>query len=160
MKGSYRKRAGGGFYIDYRINNLQIKNYVTFNSVKSENSPYGTFSDYTSRQPYDSFKDEEGNYVEYLTTWHTGTSNLRNPLYDATMLSSYDRSSYTDLTNNLSLNYHLADVFQLKAQFSVTKRDDESRQFTDPGSGKYVNYADSDPKGELLSGRSKYLLEC
>ena len=155
MKGSYRKRAGGGFYIDYRINNLQIKNYVTFNSVKSENSPYGTFSDYTSRQPYDSFKDEEGNYVEYLTTWHTGTSNLRNPLYDATMLSSYDRSSYTDLTNNLSLNYHLADVFQLKAQFSVTKRDDESRQFTDPGSGKYVNYADSDPKGELLSGRSQ-----
>ena len=74
--------------------------------------------------------------MKYLTTWHTGTSNLRNPLYDATMLSSYDRSSYTDLTNNLSLNYHLADVFQLKAQFSVTKRDDESRQFTDPGSGK------------------------
>ena len=155
MKGSYRKRAGGGFYIDYRINNLQIKNYVTFNSVKSENSPYGSFSEYTSKQPYDAFKDENGKYVEYLTAWHSGSSNLRNPLYDAIVLSSYDRTSYTDLTNNLSLNYRLADVFQLKAQFSITKRDDESRRFTDPGSGKYVDYADSDPKGELNLGRSQ-----
>ena len=43
MKGSYRKRAGGGFYIDYRINNLQIKNYVTFNSVKSRILRMGLF---------------------------------------------------------------------------------------------------------------------
>jgi len=142
-------------YIDYRINNLQIKNYVTFNSVKSENSPYGTFSDYTPGNRMTHLKMKKVITWNYLTTWHTGTSNLRNPLYDATMLSSYDRSSYTDLTNNLSLNYDLADDFQLKAQFSVTKRDDESKQFTDPGSGKYVNYADSDPKGELLSGRSQ-----
>lgn len=155
MKGSYRRRVGGGFYVDYRINNLQIKNYVTFNSVKSENSPYGNFSEYTSKQPYDSFMDEEGNYVEYLTMWHTSTSNVRNPLYDAYMLNSYDRSSYTDLTNNLSLNYRLAEVFQLKAQFSITKRNDESRRFTDPGSGKFVNYSDNEPKGELALGNSQ-----
>lgn len=155
MRGSYRKRAGGGFYIDYRINNLQIKNYVTFNSVKSENSPYGNFSEYTLKQPYDTFKDENGNYLEYLTAWHSGSSDLRNPLYDAVMLSSYDRTSYTDLTDNLSLNYQLADVFQLKAQFSITKRDDESHKFTDPGSGKYANYQDGEPKGELLKGSSQ-----
>ena len=57
MKESFRDRMGAGFYIDYRVGSLQVKNYISYNITRSKESPYGTFSDYTSKQPYDMYKD-------------------------------------------------------------------------------------------------------
>ncbi|MFR1242609.1 MAG: carboxypeptidase-like regulatory domain-containing protein, partial [Butyricimonas faecihominis] len=52
MKGSYRDRMGAGLTLDYRYKKLQIRNYVSYNSTRSENSPYGNFSEYVDMMPY------------------------------------------------------------------------------------------------------------
>ncbi len=49
MKGSFRDRAGVGLSVDYRIGDFQIRNYFSYTSVKSKESPYGIFSDYTKK---------------------------------------------------------------------------------------------------------------
>lgn len=44
MRGSYRDRTGGGLALDYRIGRLQVRNYVSYSSTRSKESPYGSFS--------------------------------------------------------------------------------------------------------------------
>lgn len=72
MKESGRKRMGAGFALDYRLKSLQIKNYISYNVVKSDESPYGSFRDYTKKLPYDEYKDEFGNYLKSTKSWHDG----------------------------------------------------------------------------------------
>lgn len=38
MKGSYRDRMGAGLTLDYRYKKLQIRNYISYNSTRSEDS--------------------------------------------------------------------------------------------------------------------------
>ena len=97
MKGSYRDRMSGGLSLSYRFGAFQVKNYFSYTYTKSEESPYGSFSDYTSKLPYDEYLDENGNYLETTTSWTGGTEE--NPLYEAT-LKSYDRSKSWELINN------------------------------------------------------------
>lgn len=94
MKGSYRDRMSGGLSLSYRFGSFQVKNYFSYTYTKSEESPYGSFSDYTSKLPYDEYLDENGNYLETTYPWTGGTEE--NPLYEAT-LKSYDRSKSWEL---------------------------------------------------------------
>ena len=64
MKGSYRSRMGVGLTLDYRYKKLQIRNYVSYNSTRAEDSPYGTFSEYAKMQPYYRIHDDDGNIIE------------------------------------------------------------------------------------------------
>ena len=81
MKGSSRDRYSVGFSLDYRMKSLQVKNTVSFTHTKSTESPYGSFSDYTSMQPYDT-PYEDGILVEQLAFSKTDrNSAANNPLY-------------------------------------------------------------------------------
>ena len=101
MKGSSRDRYSVGFSLDYRMKSLQVKNTVSFTHTKSTESPYGSFSDYTSMQPYDT-PYEDGILVEQLAFSKTDrNSAANNPLYEAT-LANYDWNAYDEITNNLS----------------------------------------------------------
>lgn len=133
---SCRDRWGAGFYLDYRIGKLQVKNHITYNVTKQEESPYGSFSDYTKQKPYDVYKDEHGKYLEYLKDWEDGDLNsTENPLYEAT-LGNFDKATTEELINNLSLNWYMNDFLQLKGQFSVTRQMTSSEKFYDPRSKK------------------------
>ena len=53
MKGSGRDRLGIGMNLSYNYNEkLLFKNYLSVESVKSRNSPYGSFSTYVQQNPY------------------------------------------------------------------------------------------------------------
>ena len=133
MKGSYRDRMSGGLSLSYRFGAFQLKNYLSYTYTKSEESPYGSFSDYTSKLPYDEYMDENGNYLETTYPWTGGTNE--NPLYEAT-LKSYARSKSWELINNTELLWNINSYLLLKGQFSVTKSNSDSRQFLDPRSKK------------------------
>ena len=64
MKGSYRDRMAGGLSLSYRLGAFQVRNYFSYTYTRSQESPYGSFSDYTSKLPYDEYKDENGKYLE------------------------------------------------------------------------------------------------
>lgn len=135
MKGSSRDRYSVGFSLDYRMKSLQVKNTVSFTHTKSTESPYGSFSDYTSMQPYDT-PYEDGILVEQLAFSKTDrNSAANNPLYEAT-LANYDWNAYDEITNNLSLNWYLTDHWTVRGQFSVTRKYANSEKFIDPLSSK------------------------
>ena len=136
MKGSARNRIGIGLSLSYQVGKLQIRNQVSYYDVKSVESPYGNFSDYTSKQPYDEIKDANGNFLRQTTEWHIQDQESRiNPLYEAN-LKSFNRSNGGELINNFSLNWYITPYFQIKGQFSLTKTDNKSEQFIDPLSTK------------------------
>ena len=94
MKGSGRDRYSIGFSLDYRVKQLQVKNTVTFGHTKSKESPYGSFSDYTRMQPYETPYEDDGTLKQrmlYSISSSSRTSN--NPLYEAT-LGNYEWSAY------------------------------------------------------------------
>lgn len=133
MKGSFRDRMSGGLSLSYRFGAFQVKNSFSYTYTTSEESPYGSFSDYTSKLPYDEYLDENGKYLETTYSWSGGTEE--NPLYEAT-LKSYDRSKSWELINNTELLWNINSYLLLKGQFSVTKSNSDARQFVDPRSKK------------------------
>jgi len=147
MKGSSRDRYNVGFSLDYRMKSLQVKNTVSFTHTKSTESPYGSFSDYTNMQPYDT-PYEDGILVEQLTFSKTSkNSKANNPLYEAT-LANYDWNAYDEITNNLSLNWYLTDYWTVRGQFSVTRKYANSEQFIDPLSSKTSVLGESDDENK------------
>lgn len=124
MKGSYRDRMAGGLSLSYRLGAFQVRNYFSYTYTKSQESPYGSFSDYTSKLPYDEYIDENGRYLETTYPW-TGGSGEVNPLYEAT-LKNYDRSKSWELINNTELLWNIDSYWLLKGQFSVTKSNSDA----------------------------------
>ena len=156
MKGSVRNRKGAGLSLDYRIGSFQIRNYITYDVVKAKNSPYGVFSDYTKKLPYDPMKDEDGNWLKTTKFWHSAATNYDNPLYEAELLKSFDKNGYDELTDNLSLNWYGASGLQVKGQFSVTKRDYWTKTFVDPLSAKFGDESET-LRGSLTEATTKEL---
>ena len=134
MKESYRDRISMGLYLDYHIKSFQIKNYISYGVTRSADSPYGNFSDYTSKLPYSEYKNGDGTYKRELEAWHI-SSDRTNPLYEAS-LKSFNKTEYHELINNLSANWYINDYLQIKGQFTVTKTSNKTRNFIDPLSKK------------------------
>ena len=139
MKESFRKRIGGGFSINYQVKGLSVRNYISYSVMNSEDSPYGSFSSYASALPYDRYKDENGVIAQNLPQWHNRsgmtTEDLGrvNPLYEST-LNNFSGSKYEELIDNFGVNWMFAEHFQLKGDFSVTRRFSTTERFVDPKS--------------------------
>lgn len=131
MKGSGRDRYAVGISLDYRLKKFQVKNTTTFNHMKSKESPYGSFSDYTCLMPYDT-PYEDGVLTQKLNySVSNNNRTFNNPLYEAT-LGNYNTTSYDEYVNNLSFNWYINDYWMAKGQFSVSKRYNRSEKFVDP----------------------------
>ena len=154
MKESFRNRVGAGVYLDYRIGSFQLKNMVTYTNTRSQESPYGAFSDYTGCQPYDPYKDDEGNYLENLPNWDGKNAKRPNPLYEST-LSNFDKSKYEEIVNNLGINWNITTGLLWKTQFSLTRKITDTKRFLDPLSSKNTTpqTAENPSSGELNTSR-------
>lgn len=150
MKDSYRRTMGVGFSVDYRLNKkFQVKNTISYTYTKSQESPYGSFSDYTELLPYDRPYNKEGKLVEKLDfSVDASNSGLNNPLYEAT-LNNFEYSKYDEFIDNLSMNWYVDDFLSVKGQFSITKQYTKGERFYDPLSSK-VSAKDSDDSDGLL----------
>lgn len=154
MKESFRNRVGAGVYLDYRIGSFQLKNMVTYTNTRSQESPYGAFSDYTRCQPYDPYKDDKGNYLENLPNWDGKNEKRPNPLYEAT-LSNFDKSKYEEFVDNLGINWNITTGLLWKTQFSLTRKITDTKRFLDPLSSKNTTpqTAENPSSGELNTSR-------
>lgn len=151
MKESFRKRAGAGFFLDYRLKNLQVTNDISYTFVRGDESPYGDFSDYSKLQPYDRPYDENGNLIKVLEFSNVyNSSELNNPLYEKE-LNNFNYNQYDEFVNNLRLNWYVTDYLTLKGQFSVTKQSPKSERFIDPISAR-VSVKDAAKEDKHLVG--------
>ncbi|MDB0714762.1 SusC/RagA family TonB-linked outer membrane protein [Bacteroides xylanisolvens] len=152
MRGSSRQVWGAGAYIQYSVGRFIFRNHTTYDSNNSKESPYGTFSNYVSQLPYDRYTDDNGMMVSELPFWNE-RFNRYNPLYEAT-LSSFGRSSYEQLINNLSVQWNITDNLLFKSTLGITRQFESSENFLDPRSKKNSEplSATNLSSGELRTG--------
>lgn len=82
MKGSDRRNISGDINLSYRHNKLLLKNILSIISNKSNESPYGEFSEYSRMNPYWQATDENGNIVQWVEQIGSTSSKVANPMYN------------------------------------------------------------------------------
>lgn len=150
MKGQNRKKMSAALNLQYQYKGLTFRNQMTTTLVNSQESPYGTFSDYVRMNPYDTYLDENGNIGMNMATWHSG-SPYRNPMYDAT-LSSFNKGKRHEFYDQFDLRYYLNKKINFKANVALGYIVSDSDKFTDPAAARFQ---DTEKKGQLTTSRQK-----
>ncbi|GGH22159.1 SusC/RagA family TonB-linked outer membrane protein [Sphingobacterium alkalisoli] len=134
MKGSNRENMGGSINLSYRSGKFNFRNILNVTFNKSNNSPYGSFSEYTALNPYYSPYDEYGNIAKLLGTYATGTgtnsntTNYFNPLYNA-QLNTKNFSRYNEITENFYAEWQTTRELRLTARLGFTFNGDNTENF-------------------------------
>ena len=95
MKGSDRRNISGDINLSYRHNKLLLKNILSIISNKSNESPYGEFSEYSRMNPYWQATDENGNIVQWVEQIGSTSTKVANPMYNSIIGTSFT-SSYLE----------------------------------------------------------------
>lgn len=149
MKDSGRQNAGAELFLQFTFGNLNIRNSVSYATTWEEDSPYGSFSDFTHKSPYNRIKDAKGNYVTELQ-FSSGSDKRakQNPLYEAS-LGNFSKRSTEQLINNLDIRWDVNEYFKVTGQLSLTKDWGKNDKFIDPLS---INSTVLMSPAEMLTG--------
>lgn len=133
MKGSDRENISGNINLSYRYKNLLFRNSFTITSNRADNSPYGTFGNFISVNPYYSPYDENGNISKVLGSftpagYGANSKIYYNPMYNAT-IGTKNFSKYTEYTENFYIEYRATDEWRFTGRFSYTHQNNTSEDF-------------------------------
>lgn len=151
MKKSGRERYGVNLTFNYNIGaNFFIRNDLSVDNVKATNSPYNGFYLYAQQNPYDRIYDENGKFVEKLS------SGDWNPLYGANLPKRND-NSYTTIQDNFNIDWRILEAFRLQGRFSYTKEFNRQDLFKSPESLDYSTETDVTERGSYyqMKGESQ-----
>lgn len=149
MKDDYRRRYSLGFKLDYFLNNqLQLSNRTTYQEIKDQDSPYGSFSQYVQMNPYDRMYNDDGTVNNDLA-W-----DLDNPLYEAT-LGSYQRGSTTSFSNSTDLRWDISKLWRVTGHFNITSQLGYNDRFLSPDSRVFKSETDLSKKGQLTKRETR-----
>lgn len=159
MKGSDRKTFTGGFSLSYRYKSLLFRNQFNVTLNHADNSPYGSFSEYATLNPYWSPYDETGALKQIAGS--TGCGGLigvtvGNPMWNAT-IGTKDFSKYTGLSNNFYIEWQALKTLKLIGRFSLAKTISKSETFYPASHTKFLNYSEERffEKGEYGMGNGE-----
>ncbi len=139
MKGSTRKVFTGDITLMYSLNGLIFRNNTSVTNSRSENSKYGSFSNYVAQQPYHKLYNEDGDLIRYYEEFDgTENHNIQNPLYDAT-LNTFDKSRTLSLINNFSVDWNIMEGLTLRGQFGISTNRLTSDNFYPAEHSKFSN---------------------
>ncbi len=144
MKGSNRERLSTNFKLSYSLSGkLFISNTATISAVKSNQSPFGDFSDWVKQNPYENPYDENGALRPKLNY------DLSNPLYEAS-LGSFSKGDNFDFLNTTTLQLWLGKQVRIDGDFSIQKSKYDGRTFVSPFSANQLKeVADVSRRGHL-----------
>lgn len=150
MKGSDRTTLSGGVSLSYRYKNITLRNNLDVVYNKATNSPYGSFSQYASMNPYFRPNDENGNlnkmYETMLGTW-------QNPMYNA-QINTKDQSKYTQITNNFYAEWLPVTGLKLTGRVGITHTENGSEVFYPASHTMFYTWTTE----ELVKRRGQYTL--
>ncbi len=140
MKNSSRDRYGLGFKLQYNYKNkFLFRNDISVNKVKSKESSYGSFTEYTNTNPYWPIHDENGELIKQYQQYQAYSYILLNPLYEA-QLNNRNETEYLEVSNNFDFDWFITEALRLKGRVSYTMRNDHTYRFIDPLSSRYNSY--------------------
>lgn len=148
MIGSKRDRLSLFFKFSYnKPGAFSVNNSTTLMSVDSEESPYGSFSDYVRQNPYEQPYAADGSL-------HRKLSNLEeNPLYEA-QAGNFNKSENLNILNTTTLQVWFSDAFRLNGDFSFTKDMSTSNNFKSPLALSELNKTDVSQRGLLTESHT------
>lgn len=157
LKGSDRTTFSGGVNLTYRWKSLQFRNKLTIDYNSSNNSPYGTFSDYVRMNPYSRLYDADGQLMKaYQYANNAGEIGLYyNPLYNTT-LNIIDNSTYTTITENFYAEWQALESLRVTARFGLVHKTTTEDMFLPSGHTSFVNATDEFSKGSYDKSNGKY----
>lgn len=159
MKGSNRNNFNGGITLSYRHRSLIFTNDLSIGYTKSDESPYGSFSDYTRLNPYWRPYDDNGKLIKMFDSdvdFYGGFSNLpANPLYNA-MLNQKNSQQYTDITNNFSIEWRPFEGFITRGRVGLTWRNTETDDYKPAKHTMFEADEYQTEEGSLRKGRYNY----
>ncbi|UYQ95844.1 SusC/RagA family TonB-linked outer membrane protein [Chitinophaga horti] len=150
MQGSDRNTVSGGINLIYRKNNFQFRNSLTVDKNRSDNSPYGSFTNVARMNPYWRMKDANGNYI---VSYNNGAAG--NPMYDGS-LNSKDFTTYFQIIENFYADWDIARNLRVTARVGITKQDNDLQKFT-PAS--HSMYATIQPNTDAYLDRGEYSIQ-
>lgn len=153
MKGSFRNNFNGNLTISYLFKNIRFTNTFSLGLNNSEDSPYGSFSEYVSMNPYFYPYDEDGRVVKYFYTFGStdGVTILANPLWEAS-INKFDKEKYTDIRNTFSIEWDVVKGLKLRTTVGFSKHTDRSDEFSPKSSNDFNNTTDPDGMGSYTWG--------
>ena len=148
MKESDRTNYSGDISVSYRKDKLRLQNRLSITSNVSNDSPYGSFFEYASMNPYYSPYDREGNIVEHPplkdeTGQHADRYWVGNPLYNS-QVGSVIMDKYLDVTNNIYAEYYWNDFFKTSVRFGITLKNTAANEFYPAAHTKFRRYTSDD----------------
>lgn len=166
MKGSDRKTVAGNIKLAYRYKDFLFRNSLSITSNRADDSPYGSFSDYASANPYYNPYDANGNIKKILGTFTPagyGSSAMiyYNPLYNAS-IGTKNFSKYTEYTENFYIEWRPLEALRFTGRVGYTYQTNKREDFW-PGdhtafaewTGDYYfkrgQYSITDAESETLS---------
>ncbi len=133
MKQSGRQTISGNINLSYRYKQWMFRNSLSVTGNKADDSPYGSFGDYVTVNPYFSPKDENGNVVKVLGTYTSpgangSTTTYYNPLYNAT-IGTKNFSKYTEVVENFYLEYRPSEDWRFTARLGYNHQNNKREDF-------------------------------
>ena len=151
MMQSARERLSGTFKLSYnRQGKFFASNTLTVNRSTSQDPSYGSFSNFSKQNPYQSPYDANGELLAKLE------HNLDNPLYEAS-LGSFNRAGSMDFLNTTTAQYWVDRNLRIDGDFSFTTRNNYSRSFKSPLSYTFRNETDLTKKGSMTENLGRGL---
>ena len=151
MMQSARERLSGTFKLSYnKQGKFFASNTLTVNRSTSQDPSYGSFSNFSKQNPYQSPYDANGELLAKLE------HNLDNPLYEAS-LGSFNRAGSMDFLNTTTAQYWIDRNLRIDGDFSFTTRNNYSRSFKSPLSYTFRNQSDLTKKGSMTENLGRGL---
>jgi TonB-linked SusC/RagA family outer membrane protein len=135
MKGSDRNTWGGQFDLTYRKNKLNLTNNLTVSNLNSDESPYGSFSNFSRAAPYYRKYNTDGSIPIYM---EPGATDRPNPLYNASLFSINHTNSF-QFRDNLQGIYSLSNNLRIAGGVSLSKGIGTSVRFIPPDNTQFNN---------------------
>ena len=154
MKGSDRRNISGDFNISYRRKNLIFKNILSILVNKSNDSPYGSYSEYSRMNPYWAATDKNGNLLRWVEFPDNIQTRVANPLYNATIGTSFT-SNYLRFTNNFYAEWYITPTWKATVRLGISQQRDKADDFYPANHSMFKDYTAE----ETLIKRGKYILD-
>lgn len=151
MKGSRRNTLSSSVSMAYRYKKFLFRNILTVTGNKSNDSPYGTFGDFSKMNPYSTPYDEFGilktnaetGIIPYSGTTEIGNFFAPNPLFNST-LNTRLTNDYTDITDNLYTEFFVLAGLRSTLRVGLTKTSKQSDQFYPANHLTFTGYQGDD----------------
>lgn len=160
MIGSNRSTQTASLDLTYRFSKFQLKNSVSVTNAVGNNSPYGSFSQYTLLNPYLRPYDDDGNVNKIMQTWNmlysgsTSTYEVANPMYNATF-NSLDRSTSFSITELFKLEYRPTPEWIFQGNVSLSKSVGKDEVFRPAYHTAFTNVTDPTLRGDFSRDQSE-----